>query len=449
MRIQGKNILAEKNIASLTSNLVLAVAGFLSFILLSRNIAPALFGSWLLYLALSGFADLIRIGVTKNAVIHLGSGNNLTHTHTINAGGLTIQLFILAAIMVLFWGTYLFGHSFLGENIRIFLLLYPLQACSNITQESSVTFLQASEQYHKVISVKLISTLLFLMLCGFMIYRDQITLLYIIGAFIFANFCSSVYCRFRGWDSLNFIKKVSREQLRKTWSFGKYSFGSVISSNLLKSADTYIIGLSPLLGTTGIAIYSIPFKIIDILEVPIRSLSLAAFNKISVTFKQNDTRASVRLFTKYNILLWFLILPALLFILIFPEFMLQILGGKNYLPYWDTMTTVLYIALIYGFLLVPDRLLGVMLEGIGYPKANLIKTILMAACNIVGNLIAVFYFRSIPGVAVASVFFTIIGIIAGERMLPAHYKIRLKDILQNTNAVYQDITNLLKKSMSK
>ena len=49
--------------------------------------------------------------------------------------------------------------------------------------------------------------------------------------------------------------------------FGKYSTASLIGSNLLRSSDTFILSLSPIFGATGIAIYSIPMKFVELIEI--------------------------------------------------------------------------------------------------------------------------------------------------------------------------------------
>lgn len=76
-----------------------------------------------------------------------------------------------------------------------------------------------------------------------------------------------------------------------------------------------------------------------------------------------------------------------------PDFVLGILGGKQYLPYWTTMCVLLWLIVPYTILLVFDRLLGVTMEGVGLPRLNMIKTLLMTFSTIIGNLIAVLHFK--------------------------------------------------------
>ena len=72
-----------------------------------------------------------------------------------------------------------------------------------------------------------------------------------------------------------------KETTKELIDFGKYSMGTLIGSSLLKSADTFIIGLSPVLGSAGIAMYAIPLKLTDLLGIPLRSFAMTAYPRMS------------------------------------------------------------------------------------------------------------------------------------------------------------------------
>lgn len=410
-------LLANVHFSSFISNLVFSVGAFFSFIVLSRNIPPHVFGSWVLFLSFASFMDMIIMGLTRNAVIYYGCGSDETNRHIVNASSLVAMLIILAIMTLLFLPFAVWGGEFIPPVWRGILFFYPLVGLSGIWRTSSLSFLQAKAMYHKTIVIRLINTLLFLLACIILVYTHKVSFLTLVLTYLGASLASSLYGIYRGWDSMKYIRRVTREQVWQVLNYGKYTLFTNLGSSLLKSADIFIIGLSPVLGVVGVAVYSIPFKLVEVIEIPLRSLAMSSFNRISILHKEKDFRGIGHLFVRYNLVLFILFIPMMLFLVLFPHFILSVLGGDRYTSYMPTMVTIIYIIVVYGFLMIPDRLIGVTLEGIGFPKGNTIKTLLMMFLNVIGNLIAVFYFQSLVGVAVASIAFTLLGVIVGSRFI--------------------------------
>lgn len=427
MRLKIDRILRNRNVSSLTSNLIFSVSGFFSFVLLSQSIPPELFGGWILFLSLSSMTDLIRTGMTRAAIIHYASGGSSGKLREIGASGLWLDILLLSGISVICWGAYFAGHLYWNESIRLFFIGYPFLGFSNMLWNNALSRLQAQELYHKTIGMRLIQTLSFLGFCLVLVYYGLAQLPELVFAYVVSNILSSVYVLLKHWLSISDLRILERKAIVQHWHYGKYAVGSMLSSSLLKSSATYIIGLSPALGMTGISIFSIPFKTVEILEIPIRSLALNAFNRISVAYRDGKDNQIRILYVRYTIYILALTIPMLIGMSLLPDFVLGILGGKQYLPYWTTMCVLLWLIVPYTILLVFDRLLGVTMEGVGLPRLNMIKTLLMTFSSIIGNLIAVFAFQSIIGVAISSIFFTIIGISAGYWMLPRIYRINWEE----------------------
>jgi hypothetical protein len=111
----------------------------------------------------------------------------------------------------------------------------------------------------------------------------------------------------------------------------------------------------------------------------------------------------------------FLIISMVTFV--FADFFVLILGGAPYIgtdPVTGVNTaSIVRVFSLYGLLLPIDRMTGVGLDSINKPGMNLIKVSFMVIANVIGDLIAVFVFKSLISVAIASVFFTIIGVLIG------------------------------------
>jgi len=78
-----------------------------------------------------------------------------------------------------------------------------------------------------------------------------------------------------------------------------------------------------------------------------------------------------------------------------------------------------------------------------YPKFNFYKVIVMAVANIIGDFIAVFWFKSLEAVALVTVLFTIIGIIAGYRYLGKIVPLNIKNVMTEGLQFFKNIRDYL------
>jgi O-antigen/teichoic acid export membrane protein len=243
----------------------------------------------------------------------------------------------------------------------------------------------------------------------------------------------------RKQDGLAFIKKSTRKARKEMINFGKFSMGTLIGSSLLKSADTFIIGLSPVLGSTGIAQYAIPLKLTDLLGIPLRSFTMTAFPKMSKKSIEKDIEGLKNTFYAYSGAITFLFIPVAVLGFIFAEELVWFLGGNEYSDSIPLLATIFRIFSFYSILLPIDRFTGVALDSINRPKFNFYKVVIMATANVVGDLIAVFWFKSLEAVAIVTVFFTIIGIVAGYFYLNKVITIEFRKIITEGFGFFRQI----------
>lgn len=407
-----------KHFDALLSNAVFAVLGLVSFLVLSRGVTPAIFGSWILFLSISTFLDLVRFGLTRNATIRLISGTDQQSSNLVNAAALRAGIILNVVISLLFLAIWAVGRHYFSDVYASILLWYPLVALSNLMWNNALTWLQAKFMFRQTIILRMINLLSFVAMSLWLIYVDKATFINLILIYIVSNVLSSLYSMFRGWDSMKYLLRSSNAMVREILSFGKYSVLSNIGSSLLKSADSFIIGLSPFMGVTAIATYAIPFKIVEMLELPIRSISMVGYNQFSQAVTNGSPILLRGLMARYAIIMSILTLPVIIGIGLFPDLVLNILGGQQYAGSFGEMRIMLYMLIIYGIMLIPDRLTGIALEAMRRPELNTLKITAMTICNILGDVIAVFVFKSLIGVVFATVSFVILGVSLGYLLIP-------------------------------
>jgi len=208
----------------------------------------------------------------------------------------------------------------------------------------------------------------------------------IMAAYIITNTLTSLISASLNWDGIRYIFKAKKRTNKIILDFGKYTSGTLIGSNLLKSADTFILGLSPFIGVTGVALYSVPLKLTEILEIPVRSFAMTAFPIMSKASIEGNKDLVKKIYYQYAGGLTYMLLPVLIFSFIFAEEFVTILGGPDY----KETASVFRIFCIYGLLIPLDRFTGITLDSINMPKQNFIKVVYMTLANIIGDAIVVF-----------------------------------------------------------
>jgi O-antigen/teichoic acid export membrane protein len=188
------------------------------------------------------------------------------------------------------------------------------------------------------------------------------------------------------------------------WQFGKNSVLTLSGASLLKSADHLLIGA--LLGPQAVAVYSIPAKLVDLVEIPLRAFVVTSFPRLSKLHQQGQRTTFVQSFYHFSGGLTLLLVPILLIMLFFPGEILQMLGGSAY-----KSKEILMPFLLVMLLLPLDKISGVALDSVRRPDLNARKVWLMVILNLLGDLIILHFFHWTAGVVWISVLNMLLGLL--------------------------------------
>ncbi len=423
----------EANFLSFTLNITIALFGFASFALLARSFPMELFGEWVLYVSASALIDMIRYGITQTAVVRYLSGAENEERYKIIGSsvflGIVSTLIISLTILVCH---YVFSEPIKHSGYELFFTWYPLLAFVRFPYQNSLIILQADLEFKKMLFIKSFETGVFFLLVASNFFLLHLTITQLIGFQIIINLATSFICIFKGWDGLLYLGKTTVRTNKILLDFGKYTSFTLIGSNLLKSADTLIISLSPL-GTAGVALYSIPLKLTEIQQIPLRSFISTAFPKMSKASMQQNTERVKELFYTYSGAMTILFFFICFTTFVFSDLFVLILGGNKFIsnnPLLDAnAVTIMKAFSIYGLFLPVDRMTGVCLDSINKPDKNLLKVFIMVIANVGGDLIAIFVFKSLLLVAIGSIFFAFTGVVVGIYLLDREIHIQLRQIV--------------------
>ena len=295
-----------------------------------------------------------------------------------------------------------------------------------------MSLFQAEQNFNRMMWVRLSNVGLF---CLFLVLNHwwlQWGLEAIIWVNIAVNAISGIWCTIKNWDGLKHLASAKRKIEKELINFGKYSMGTLISSSLLKSSDTFIIGMSPILGSAGIAMYAIPLKLTDLLGIPLHSFTMTAYPRMAKKSVEGDVLGAKKIFYSYVGIVTLMFFPVALGGFVFAEPLVLFLGGNEYLDSLPLLTLIFRVFTVYIMLLPIDRFTGVLLDSINKPKLNLYKVLVMTFANIILNVLAVFVFESLVAVAVGTVLFTIMGMIIGFYYLKKEIQVDSRHIVSES-----------------
>lgn len=410
----------SNNFLSLLGHIIFATLGFISFVAVARTLNKNDFGEWVLYITTASFIEMLRFGITRTAVIRFLSGSDDTERKALIGSNYFLGLIITIAICLIIVPIYfIFAKNITNSGFMYFFEWYPILAFINLPFNNALTILQADQKFKEILYIRSFNIGAFVLLIVVNTFFFHFGIDGIIILHLIINILTSLICMILNWDGFLYFSKFNAITNKKIIDFGKFSAGTVIGTNLLKSADTFIIGISAFMGTSGVATYSIPLKLTELLEIPLRSFAATLLPKLSKASIENNLEFIKNEFYKYtgNLTLAFIIICTLGFI--FSEELVILLAGKEYIE----SSIIFKVFCIYGLLLPIDRFSGVTLDSINRPHHNFIKVGGMALINIIGNLIAVFYFKSLLYVSIVTIVMTLIGIIVGLFYLNKEIKI--------------------------
>lgn len=187
--------------------------------------------------------------------------------------------------------------------------------------------------------------------------------------------------------------------------------GTMIGANLLKNSDTLIIGA--MINAEAVAYYSVPLKLFEVMEVPLRSFVATAMPFMSKLINAGEKGRMSDFFEKTTGMFTIALVPFVLLAIIFAEPMVSLLGGSGY----GESVNVFKVFALFALLMPIDRYSGVALDMLNKPSFNFVKVIIMLSVNIVGDILVIRMTGNIFPVAIVSIITFTTGVLLGLHFL--------------------------------
>jgi len=406
-------MLKNENFLSFLGNGIFAAFGFLGIFILARSYSTEVFGEWVLYITGIAFVEMLRTGISGTPMVrYLAGAVDDDEGKKIIGSGWIIGLTVTAVIVLLIVSANLLFKGIIGNSgFSLFFIWYPLLAFIILPFNYSISYLQSFRKFGPMIILRVVNMGTFIVFLIINFYFLQVEIKIVVFVHMACVALASIMGIIFGWSGIKSIFHAQKIWIKKQINFGKFSIGTLIGVNLLKSSDKIILGI--MMKSADVALYFIPLKLIEIIEVPIRSFVAVALPRMSKASRQENNDEVRKLFYSYTGVLSIIILPLLLILFFFAEPLVVLFGGKEFVG----GATIFRIFLLYAIFLPFDRFLGVTLDSINRPKYNLIKVVLMATANIIGDVIVIYLFKSLEAVAIITVFNILVGVIIGYYFL--------------------------------
>jgi O-antigen/teichoic acid export membrane protein len=420
-----KNDTKKNASLSLFGNLLYSVLGFVGIALLARSLPLNEYGDWVIYLTAGSLLEMMRLGFIHTALVRFSSGSTETEQKEYIASGWIIGILFSMILSFTIFSVFLVVYFFeIKTSYYYFLMYYPIFTMIGLPISVSLSILQFKIQFAKILRMRFtnmsLNIMVFLSAYFFKLHVETVIQLHLIS-----TFTSSLNAIYNKWSGIENIKLYSKTKMKELMNFGKFSLGTLIGTNLLKSADTFILGLT--LGAESAALYSVPLKLTETFEILLRSIVSVALPKMSGFSVKDQNHEVKRVFQDYSGMLTFVYIPVMLFCFIFAEYLLAILGGAEYVQ----MANVFRVFCFYGLLLPIDRFTGVTLDCINLPAYNFRKVLAMTVFNISFDILVVYFTNDLRWVAFGTIFTTAIGIILGIKFLNKSFHTTLFSILKS------------------
>jgi lipopolysaccharide exporter len=383
-------------------------------------------GVWGLFLSVTTVLELLRNGFIRNPMItHMVSapsdeerGKIITASwvlHSILTAVSSIALFIGAKYLAAFW------------NVPEIIILFYVYILRGVVLVPCLQFeyLQQSQFNFKAIfwanvartaPVGIYITAKFIQL-RWMGTGEAPTLYDISIVQLIAAIASLAVGYFYLKGSTIIFPTVDWKSVRILSGFGKYTLGTTISSMLIKSTDTWMIGR--MISTIGVAMYNPALRISNLIEVPTLAVASLAYPQVNKKMKDGGNEGVQDLYIKSVSIILAMMLPGIIPLYIFSDFIIETIFGKNYMDAAPILRVTIFFTLIIPF----NRQFGTVMDALKRPKINFYLLVMMAVINVILNYFLLKSFGGPIGAAYGTLLSYIIIFILNQIILYRMYGI--------------------------
>lgn len=415
---QSKHYWIKSGILTILQNMSGVLFGFGGFYLLVRLLSKADFGAWTLFMSTVTIMETVRNGLIQSALVKFmsstdeGEHNKIVSAAASIGGILTLVCIILSfacgPLLAAMWDTPQLSSMFRVFNL-VFLFSGILMVFNCIEQ--------ANLNYHGIfMSTVVRQGIFFAYILAAFLLKFEMSLLSLIYVQILAAFVSFFVAGAYVRSHLRFRFQYTREWAAKLFNYGKYAFGTSVSSILSGTIDQMMLGA--LLSPMASGAFNVAVRIVNLIDIPTNALAVIVFPQSARRAEAEGPQAAKYLYEKSVGTILAFIIPFLIFIFFFADFVVDFIAGGKYA---DTVP-LLKVTVFYCIFIPFGRQFGTVLDSIGKTKITFSIVVVTAATNLTLNY---FFIRTfgVIGAAYATLISNIFGFAIAQLILYKELKV--------------------------
>jgi len=398
--------------------------GFAGFYILVRVLDKQDFGVWTLFMSVTTIVEAIRSGLIQNALVkYLSAAGKSEHGNIISSsffisGMVTIFSIVVVAVFAPYLSRIWSSPQLIGL-LYVYILVYIFSGI--ITQFNSIE--QANFRFNGIFIAGFIrqaSFFSFVLISYFLNFKLE--LIYLVWVQAISAFLSAAAAYLFVRHNLVFSKNIHKEWIGKLFGYGKYAFGTSVSSMLSGTVDQMMLGA--LLSPAASGAFNIAVRITNLIDIPGNAIAVVVFPQSSRRMEEEGKGAIKYLYEKSVGTTLALVLPGVLFLYFFSDFVIHFIAGEKYV---DSIP-LLQVTLLYCLLIPYGRQFGTILDSIGKTRTTFLVVLGTTILNLGLNFLLISRI-GVMGAAYATLISNIAGFCVAQIILKKEIDVSLKNTI--------------------
>ena len=417
----------NKHFLSLVGNVVMSMFGLLLFGILYKAFSKDDMGTWIYFMATQGLLDSIRNGFLGTATIKFYAGAEKGRASDVLGSVWFLAIAVTGLMCLLNLGALAFLPIISDFPTIITIKWVGITMLSSLPYSVIFWKLQADERYDTILWMRFINSGSTILSFVVLIYLHQFTLTNALLWNFITNSLTSVVGMVANLGGFHHMRARTKATVMEVLHFGKYSLASSLSSSLLGAVNTYMINF--MLGPAAVAVYGVANKLMELVEIPLRSFVGTGISGMAAAFNQNNMHQVKYIMNKYAGMLTWAFIPLAIGTFFLADIPVNILSSGKYAG--TEAANIFRILMVIAIFYPIDRFNGVALDVIHQPKVNFYKVQVMLFVKIVGNFVCIYLMHSIYGVPISGAFTVLAGLVFGYIRLRKYMDLSVTGIMSS------------------
>ncbi|MCD6011768.1 MAG: polysaccharide biosynthesis protein [Flavipsychrobacter sp.] len=410
------------------SNILLSFGGFYFLV---RTLDKNTFGVWCLFMGTTTLIEFARNGLVSNAFLkYLSSAKKEDYSKIVSASFAVTGILTLVCIIINCILAKLLSRAWHMQEIEqlfyAFCVVFIVTGFTNQFNNLQQANLKFKGTYFSSLSG---SVILFLYIFLSYIFKHSYSLISLVFVQFAAAVVSLVISYFYARSYLTYSGKVDRQWVKTLINYGKFTFGTIVSSIIFGNIDQWMLGY--LISPVATGVYAIATRITSLVEVPTGTVATIVFPQSARRAATEGKEAAKELYEKSVGAILAILLPGLLVLYIFPDFFVNIIAGAKYAD----SVPILRIVVLYCLLMPYARQSGTILDSIGLPHINFYTVMFSALCNVFANYFFINRY-GIIGAAYGTLFASLVNFCISQYFLTKYFGVNFLNTLKYAISFY-------------